>query len=133
MKQPVNGFANSVVATMFDPPKDTTEGIISQHPGTSRRNKTGAIIGGVMGAVSAIIGVTALAIWAVRRRSGKGVYEKPSSPEMEKSEKILHTPYSMEHQSPIQELPAEVPVAELSGNQGPYELSHSKGPYELSH
>ena len=127
MKQPVNGFASPSIARMFDPQKENNEGFISQPTEAKSPSKTGPIIGGVMGGVAAIIAVTTLAIWLVRRRSEKRVHEELPAPDMDKSEKILYAPYSMEHQSPVVELPAELPVAELSGKQGPYELGeHSK-------
>jgi hypothetical protein len=158
MTQPVNGFANAVISTMFNPPQATSSLLdtksMNQPPASpSEHRNIKGIIGGVVGAVVGIALIIVIA-FCVRRRRPRAAnadvgdeyqYSDPkelsgqsqvSSP-LEMAGEFTHIK-EMEAEYPAQELPAEVPVndgtkrEDLVELESPEETRPPSAPRELS-
>lgn len=73
MTQPVGGFANAAVYTMFHPPPPTatpsTNATAVPDSRQQHSSNTGAIAGGVVGGVVGLAGIACLALWLRRMKS----------------------------------------------------------------
>jgi len=125
MKQPEGGFSDPAMPNVFNPPPigppDTS--VIEEKKSSS--SKTGAIVGGVVGAVAGIALIAIAGIILLRRKARKTA-EKDAPAELgpsEKTEMETHAKQAMGSPETVDaELMGDTPVYELPGFKGPYEL-----------
>lgn len=117
MTEPVGGFAQAAMSTMFNPPKSspsttvpTTAVPSTKSPGDSGPSSA-TIAGAVVGSVAGFIIIAALAIFFLRKK------KKKPSPEPVRHELTGEfQTEELDSKSPKQELPAEIPIMELPGD-----------------
>lgn len=141
MKQPLGGFANPAIATIFNPPPpNSTQNTISSTSSTtpaaasssqpSRSTNISAVAGGVIGAVAGSFLILGLAIYLKRRHTGSGLQENSTSSQNTYSSNPKELPgeeiYAKEMRGdiPSHELPANVP------ERAPAELESPKTVHE---
>ncbi|KAH6663379.1 putative cell wall anchored protein [Halenospora varia] len=102
--QPVGGFVHAAISTMFYPSPTINSPTITPAIKHHHESNAGYIAGGVIGGVVGLAIVMGLAVYILRRKSGKDHYQ--CSPPQELTGESL--PKELATKPPFQELPAEM-------------------------
>lgn len=110
MTQPAGGFHDAAVSTMFNPPPTTTAT-------PKNHSDTGAIVGGVIGAVAGVALVAGLGFWMLRKRSARQLRKVSHQEPAQDS-----APHELGQDPACHELPEKTLLAEVAGEAAAKEL-----------
>lgn len=130
MTEPIGGFANAAISTMFNPP------VMSASPTTNtttHHSQKGSndryIAGAVVGAVAGIALIAGLIFWILQRRSrrrGTTRQELPGESSTHKNDMMASYRGNSTQEMP-NELPAQDMPVELCEDSNPAELPNKRG------
>jgi hypothetical protein len=120
MTEPVGGFANAALFTMFNPPPPThtspptSPPPIPPHPRAKSNAYIAGIVIGTVAGIAIVVGLSACIVYQRRRTQRPFEMQGESAQEKGTKSRCEHLPVEMP--------PREMPLVELAENQRPAEL-----------
>ena len=120
MTEPVGGFANAALFTMFNPPPPThtspptSPPPIPPHPKAKSNAYIAGIVIGTVAGIAIVVGLSACIVYQRRRTQRPFEMQGESAQEKGTKSRCEHLPVEMP--------PREMPLVELAENQRPAEL-----------